>query len=326
MNAKKIIEIVNKFKDANILIVGDIMLDKYIWGEVKRISQEAPVQIAHINNETYAPGGAANVANNISALGAKVTVVGLVGNDEAKNILINELKKRDINTKGIITDPNRPTTAKIRVIAQNQQLMRMDYEKSHEPEYGICERILDFIKSTINLYDVVIISDYSKGVVTKEMLTSIKKLCSTRKKKIVVDPKPKNMALYDNVFMITPNHIEASKFTGIEEGNNNANINKMGEKIQKSLNTNVLITRGSKGVTLFEKGKDHINIPTKAKEVYDITGAGDTIVAALALAIASGSDLRTASLISNYAAGIVVGKLGTSTLTKDELIKAIKET
>lgn len=325
MNTKKITGIINKFSNANVLVVGDIMLDKYIWGKVSRISREAPVQIAHVNNESYTPGGAANVANNISALGAKVTLIGLVGNDEAKNILINELKKRDINTKGIVTDSNRPTTAKIRIIAQNQQLMRMDYEKSHEPEYEVHERILDFIKSTISLHDIVIISDYSKGVVTKELLNNIKELCKRKEKRIVVDPKPKNMALYDNVFIITPNHTEASKFTGIEEGNNNAHINKIGEKIQKSLNTNVLITRGGKGMTLFEKGKKAVSVPIKAREVYDITGAGDTVVASLALAIASGSDIRTASLISNYAAGVVVGKLGTSTLTKDELIKAIKE-
>lgn len=324
MDTEKFIDIINKFKNARVLIIGDVMLDKYVWGEVSRISQEAPVQIVNINNETYIPGGAANVANNITSLGAKATIIGLAGSDEAKDILITELKKKNIGTKGIITDSNRPTTTKTRIMSQNQQLIRMDHEKNHSPEPATNEKILNSVKSTIDAHDVVIISDYSKGVVTKELVDTIKDLCSSEGKKIIVDPKPENMHLYSNVSIITPNHHEACSFLGVKEKNGNKCIEESGKKIQKSLNTDILMTRGSKGMTLFEKGKNPDNISTKTKEVYDITGAGDTVVAALTLAIASGSDLKTASWISNYAAGVVVGKLGTSTLTKDELVRVIK--
>lgn len=325
MNTGEIISTINQFKDKSILVIGDIMLDEYVWGEVKRISAEAPVQIVNVNNESFVPGGAANVASNICALGAKAAIVGLIGEDETGKRLIDELKRRGINADGIITDPNRPTTTKTRVMAQNQQLIRVDHEKKHSPSEDQHKRIIQFIKSTISSYDLVAVSDYSKGVITKDLMGKLKELCKENRKKIIVDPKPENMALYNNVFMITPNHIEASKFAGIKEENSHDSIKEIGTIIQKRLDTHLLITRGSKGMTLFEKGKDPITILTQAKEIYDITGAGDSAFAALAVAIASGSSLRTASVISNYAAGIVVGKMGTATASKKELISYFEE-
>lgn len=323
MNISKITGEINKFGKANILVVGDIMLDKYIWGDVNRISQEAPVQIVNVVNETYLPGGAANVANNLVSLGAKVTLVGLVGDDEEKDRLIKELNKKNIGTDGIFVDSKRPTTKKVRIVSKNQQLLRIDYEKSQNADHDISRKLISFVESKIGCHDILIISDYSKGVITKEVLISIKEICKNNGKKIIADSKPNNLHLYRGVFMITPNHHEACKFALVDDKNEDDHIFMAGEKLKDNLNTNVLITRGSRGMTLFEKGKDPLNMPAKTREVYDITGAGDTVVAALAIAIASGSDLGTASLISNYAAGVVVGKLGTSTLTKEELIEAI---
>lgn len=322
---EKLLKIIEKFRQKKILIIGDIMLDKYIWGDVTRISPEAPVQVVNVIKENYAPGGAANVANNISALGKKTYIVGITGNDPIKDILISELKKRKINVEGIFTDDSKVTIQKVRVFARNQQLLRFDYEKKGYLKDKTEKEILIFINNLFNDIDAIAISDYSKGVITENLMIHLTQLCAKRNKVIVVDPKPCHKEFYRGSTLISPNHKEAIEMAGLAiEENNNENINKIGKKLIETLETNILITRGEKGMSLFEKNGQIIHIPTYAKEVFDIIGAGDTVVASLTLALASGATLKEAAIIANHAAGITVGKIGTTTVTYEELKKSIQ--
>ena len=318
----KLINRIEQFKDKKILVIGDVMLDKYIWGGVSRISPEAPVQVVNVSKESYAPGGAANVANNIAALNANVFLVGIVGNDSAKDMLITELKKRNIDVDGICIDNSKPTIQKVRVLGRNQQLLRFDYEKKGYTDNKIESNILDFIEGKIDDIDAIIISDYAKGIITKNLMEKLVELCSNKDKIIVVDPKPKHKEFYNNVTLITPNHTEAHQMTS--EFEENSNEEKTGKLLIEELQSNVLITRGEKGMSLFEKNGKITHIPTFAKEVYDIVGAGDTSVATLTLALASGASYEEAAIIANHAAGITVGKIGTSTVNIKELKKSIE--
>ncbi len=320
---EKLLKIIQNFKNKKILVIGDIMLDKYIWGNVTRISPEAPVQVVSVQAESYAPGGAANVANNIAAIGSCSYMSGIVGKDVANEILLREIKKRNIKTDGIIIDEKKPTIQKVRIIGQNQQLLRVDYEKNEYLNRETEKKIADFAAGIIKEIDGIVVSDYAKGVVTKGLMRNVIDLCKENKKTIVIDPKPEHKMLYKEVTLITPNSKEASQMAGIEP-EPEKNILKIGKKILKELKAPVLITRGEKGMALFETNGRIMNIPTKAKEVYDVTGAGDTVVATATLALVSGATLREAAIIANHAAGIVVGKVGTSTLTINELKQSLE--
>lgn len=303
------------FKDKNILVVGDVMLDKYLIGEVERISPEAPVPVVHIKKENFTAGGAANVANNIRSLNGKVTLIGIIGDDEAGKKLKKILYKNKINFKPIVLEDSS-TIQKIRILSQNQQLLRIDYEnKSIDSQNKIIKTIDDLVEDN----DLVVVSDYAKGVIKEKVMNYLKRTAKKLNKKIIVDPKPKNAYLYNNVFLITPNQKEAMEIYGRDD-----KINKIGKYLFESLNSNILITRGEKGMSLFEKNKKPVHISTKAKSVYDVSGAGDTVIATLSLCIASNLELLISAEIANYAAGIVVGKLGTATVSRKELLEYIK--
>lgn len=320
-----LIKIVEQFKNKKILVIGDVMLDKYIWGEVTRISPEAPVQIVNVSRESYAPGGAANVANNIAALDASSIIVGVVGNDGTRDILSNELKKRNIDVSGLITDDNKRTIKKVRVFGRSQQLLRFDYEKKDDVDAKTEGLIFSFISKRIDGIDAVIVSDYAKGTITKRLMEKLVKLCNDKGKIIVVDPKPKHKEFYKNATLITPNNKEANEMAGFaEEDSSDEHVEKIGKQLLRELNSTVLVTRSERGMALFEKNGDITSIPTFAKEVYDIVGAGDTVVASVALALASKASFRDASIIANYAAGITVGKVGTSTVSTEELKEKIE--
>jgi len=306
----ELLNTLENFKEKNILIIGDIMLDKYIFGKVDRISPEAPVQVVEVKKENYLPGGAANVANNIAALNANAFMVGIVGNDNEANILLEELNKRNINTSGIVKDAQKPTTQKVRILGQKQQLLRIDYEKKDYINKEAENNILNFIKTQINNTDAIIISDYAKGVITQDLIKEIKDIA--KEKIIIVDPKPKHKDFYKGTTLITPNLKEAKEMTEKEED------------LIKELDSPILITKGEKGMSLYEKDGNITNIPTKAKEVYDVSGAGDTVVATLALALSSNTTLKQAAILANHAAGITVGKVGTSTVTIEEIKKNIE--
>ena len=321
--SQRLLNILNNFKNKKILVVGDIMLDKYIWGEVSRISPEAPVQVVNVKKETYAPGGASNVASNVSALNGKAFMVGLVGNDEAKVVLLKELAKKEINTDGIFTDEDKPTTQKVRIVGRGQQLLRVDYEDREHIHKETENYLTKFLEKTIKDADTVVISDYAKGVITEKLINSLVGAAKKFGKVVIVDPKPSHMGLYSNVTLITPNNAEASEMADMEEGSDDA-VKKIGLKLLKALNTNVLMTRGEKGMSLFEKNGSITHIPAKAKEVYSIIGAGDTVVATIALATACGASLKEAATLANIAAGIKVGKIGTASVSIDEIKKGIE--
>ena len=322
MDKEKLVNILKQFKDKKVLVVGDIMLDKYIWGDVSRISPEAPVQIVHVMKETFAPGGASNVGNNISSLSGKVMMVGIAGDDHAKNVLLEDLKKRSINTNGIFLDKDKPTTQKVRIIGKGQQLLRVDYEDKEHIHKTIEKSIMDYIEKTIKEVDVVVIADYAKGVITPEISASLIKLAKENNKEVIVDPKPNHRDLYANATLITPNSLEACKMTDFDEVND-ANATEIGSKLMKYLNTNVLITRGNKGMSLFEKDGSKTHIPTSAREVYSLIGAGDTVIATIALAVASGANFKDAAILANIAAGIKLGKIGTASVSIDEIMKEL---
>ena len=311
-------EILEKFKTRRIAVIGDLMLDKSIYGDVLRISPEAPVQVVNVTKEEYRPGGSANVASNIAALSAKAVVIGVAGNDSACKILKGRLESMGIDTSGVFVDESRPTIQKVRILGQHQQLLRVDYEKNESIPKKIQQGILSYLKRIIRDIDAIVISDYNKGMVCEDFTSEILDICRKSRKVIVVDPKPSNKKFFNKVSLIAPNHKEASEMVGIEEKSDDDLI-RIGKKLVKEINSNVLITRGEKGMSLFDKKGPITNIPTKAKEVYDVTGAGDTVCATLTLALACGCSLKNASILANHAAGIVVGKLGTSTISLDEL-------
>jgi len=319
-----LLKLVDDFSNKKIMVIGDLMLDKYIWGDVSRVSPEAPVQVVNVSKENYAPGGAANVANNVAALNAGVFMVGVVGDDHAQKILLDELEERKINVDGIVSMHDRPTVQKIRVMARGQQLLRVDYEDHSYVNGDVAGQMLDFIKKSINDIDAIVVSDYAKGVITKEFMDSLGKLVQQFNKILVIDPKPKNTFFYRNATVVTPNHKEAAEMAREEERNDDG-ITRIGNKLVKMMKSNVLITRGEHGMSLFEKQGKITNIKTRAREVYDVTGAGDTVVATVALALAAGAELKEAAALANYAAGVVVAKVGTSTMVVDELKAAIKD-
>jgi len=314
----ELLQILNNFKGKKIAVIGDVMLDKYIFGNVERISPEAPVQVVEVKKENYLPGGAANVANNIAALQGNAFMVGIVGKDNEANILLEELKKRNINTQGIFTDNNKPTTQKVRILGQKQQLLRIDYEKRDYLNEETENNILNFIKEKINNIDAIIISDYTKGVITENLINQIKDIA--KDKTIIVDPKPEHMDFYKDVSLVTPNIKEAREMTNSKSND----FKEIGRKMLNRLNSPILITKGKEGMSLFEIDGNIINIPTKAKEVYDVSGAGDTVVATLTLALASNATIKEAAILANHAAGITVGKLGTATVTIEEIKQSLE--
>lgn len=306
-------KIIESFKGKKVLVVGDVMLDQYVFSKVDRISPEAPVPIAKVVEEKYALGGAANVANNISSLGGSAYLVGLVGNDAAGKMIGDISLSKGIHSS-LVAEEGGMTTKKIRIVGHSQQLLRIDYEqlpKAHERQKSeLIEKASEYAAKC----DLCIVSDYAKGVISKELVDAIKK----SGKKLIVDPKPKNKGLYGGAYLITPNISEASAMCGmqIEE---EADWETAGKRLSGELNSNVFLTLGQHGARLFELNGKSTHFPSVAREVYDVSGAGDTVVAAVSLAIASGTGLGEACRIANAAAGIKVGKFGTAPVTAQEL-------
>jgi D-glycero-beta-D-manno-heptose-7-phosphate kinase len=316
--------ILKKFPKANVLIIGDLILDRFIRGDAKRISPEAPVPVVEVREETYCLGGAGNVANNIVSLGGKVSVVGVVGNDYTAEILLKEFNGKKVNTDGIFTDKTITTSIKTRIIVSHQQIVRFDKETVRELSPLISQKIIEYINKKIPASDAVLISDYGKGVITKKVISEIIKLSKKYKKIVTVDPKIEHFSRYKYVDCLTPNTYEAITGMKVSKLKGKNDFDKLGIKILKKLKCkSVLITQGESGMTLFTS-KSKVHIPTMAKDVFDVTGAGDTVIATLTMALASGATLLDAAKIANYAAGIVVAKLGTATVSPSELSKVLK--
>lgn len=330
--------IINGFPRARIMVIGDLILDEYIWGSVDRVSPEAPVPVVWANKRTFVPGGAANVGNNIRALDGQVCLVGVTGKDRNSEILLSELKKRNINTKGIIKVGQRYTTVKTRIIAGHQQIVRVDWEHTDALTPQNNSGILWFIEKNIRNFDALVIEDYGKGVINAHLLSELAKLTKRHKKIITVDPKEEHFLYYRGVTSITPNRKElenairnlkikdtANKFKlNNDRLTTDKDIDKAARQILKYLRLDsILVTLGECGMHLFEKSGRVTHIPTVAQEVFDVSGAGDTVISCFTLALCCGADKLEAAKIANFAAGIVVSKIGTAVTNRKELLEKI---
>ncbi len=314
-----------KVKNTKILIIGDLMVDRYIWGTVSRISPEAPVPVVKVIKEEIKLGGSANVLNNIISLNGNVEICGVIGDDQNGENLLNILKKKNISTDGVIAEKNRITTVKTRIIGNNQQIVRVDRESDDGLFLSTFKKIEKYLKIKIKEVDAVIISDYGKGVIFKESFELIIELCKKYNKIVNVDPKNQNMGIYKNPTLLTPNLNEASFAAGFPI--TITNLKEGGDYLLKKFQCDYLIiTLAEKGMAIFFKDKDeYIHLPTIAKDVYDVTGAGDTVISVLTLAMATGLNVIDAAKIANIAAGIVVGKMGAATVEPEELKLAWKQ-
>lgn len=325
MTISKIQKIFSRFKNKKILVIGDIILDRYIFGKVTRISPEAPVPVVDVYEESYRLGGAANVANNIIALGGKAYLSGIIGKGMGGKIVRDLLSEKGIGQDYIFED-TRKTTVKTRIIGGNQQIVRFDIEDRRRLEGKTKETFISMIKRAVKDFDAVIVSDYKKGVVSEELF---KVLVEYKKNGgfIAVDPKIGHFRLYKYVSLITPNLAEASHGAEIEIKDEKTLL-KAGYTLLKKLSCDaVLITRGEEGMSLFQNSDSEVEVthlPTVAKKVFDVTGAGDTVIATITLTYVAGATLAQAAKISNVAAGVVVGKVGTATATIQEIIEVIK--
>lgn len=322
----KLINFLDSFKKQTILVIGDTMVDKFIWGKVSRISPEAPVPVVEITKETETLGAAGNVANNITALGAKAVIISAIGEDNTGKSMFEMLEEKGIDASRLVYDPHRPTIIKTRIIATNQQVVRVDREIKGVLSRLTEAKIIKNIEAAVPEADGMILSDYGKGVINPKVLKRAIYLARKHKIPVTVDPKIENFKKYKRVTSITPNLKEASEGMNVKNIADEQAVEALGKKILKTLNSDsVLITRGEMGMTLIRPGNKVTTIPTRAKEVYDVTGAGDTVISTMTLALAAGADLAGAAEIANFAAGIVVGKLGTATTSPEELKKTIKE-
>ncbi len=321
---KRLLEIVKKFRGARILVLGDVMADQYLWGDVDRISPEAPVPVVRVQRMEYLLGGAANVAGNLHALGAQVALCSVIGEDEAGEKLMGMLAGIGIDD-GLITAKDRRTTIKIRVVAHSQQVVRVDWEN---PEFvgAKCRRkMIENLKTLLPGLDAIIVSDYGKGVVDKPLLDELRKLSRKHGVLVAVDPKIRNMANYRGFTTMTPNHQEVGEAIGVKLANTDDVIHAAGRRLRRKLRLeSLVVTRGEEGMSLFAEGDEVIDIPTVAREAYDVTGAGDTVIAALTCGLAAGGSLHEAALIANFAAGLVIAEVGTASATAGEVTAAIR--
>jgi len=301
------------------------MLDEYMWGTVSRISPEAPVPVVAVRSESVRVGGAGNVATNVAALGGRATLIGLVGNDMAAERLGRELELAGVKSDGLIVDRSRPTTIKSRVVAGSQHVVRFDRESDVPVSRAIRRQVVAAVRERMREADVLLISDYAKGLMGPGLARAVLVLAARQRRLVAVDPKVQHLALFKGVTVIAPNHHEAAAAARIPV-RSEADLVRAGRLLLRRLKVRaVLITRGEYGMSLFEAGKPVVHIPTVAREVYDVTGAGDTVMGAFSLALAAGADMREAAVIANFAAGVVVGKRGTATVSRAELERALRD-
>ena len=323
---RELLRIIARFPGRRVLVVGDLMLDQYVRGSVGRISPEAPVPVVRVTGESTIPGGAGNVVNNIASLGANVSVLGVIGEDQAGSRLVEHFRGRGVDVSGVCVDIERQTTQKCRVIAERQQVVRFDRETAGPLSAATESRLLASLDAELPKADAVILSDYGKGVINPRVLARALSSARRRGIPITVDPKPEHFRLYKGVTCVTPNTSEAWACMRRDPNPGSGAIDALGKDILKVLKSrSVLITRGPDGMSLFENGaKIRItHIPTQAREIFDVSGAGDTVISTLTLALAAGASLRRAAELANHAAGIVVAKLGTATTDAKELAGAL---
>jgi len=311
--------LIARFPRVRVLVAGDLMLDHFIWGRVERISPEAPVPVVQVTAESRRLGGAANVIHNLRALGGRVTACGVVGGDVAGHELVDELRRLGADTAGVVRSRDSATTRKTRIIAHQQQVVRLDREEAGASAVRAAARARGFLLANLGRADVVVISDYGKGLITPTLLAVLAAVRARRPFPLVIDPKQINFAHYRRPSLVTPNRDEASRASGIDIRDAGSLARAGAALLARWQADAVLITRGEQGMSLFVPEAPARHFPTVARNVYDVTGAGDTVVAACALALGSGASLETAAVLANHAAGIVVGEVGTATVTAPQL-------
>ena len=316
---------------ARVLVVGDVMLDHFIWGNVARISPEAPVPVVEFARESFMPGGAANVARNLTAMDVPTELFGTVGRDDAASQLRRLLKEQHVGCGGLLAGASRPTSVKTRIVAHQQQVVRIDREARDGLSAPMTQRLLGLVRAQIRQTAAVIVVDYGKGVVTQSLLEELKKICRAHGVWLSLDPKPVHHLDLAGLSIISPNRKETFELAKLEDETRNANpfsdknLMQAANRLLRELSPAVLlITLGEQGMLLCQRGQKPFHIPTVAQEVFDVSGAGDTVIAMFTLAIGAGASLVEAAILSNHAAGIVVGKIGTATTSPDELLASFK--
>jgi D-glycero-beta-D-manno-heptose-7-phosphate kinase len=324
-------QLLSAAEKTRVLVVGDVMLDQFLWGSVSRISPEAPVPVVDFLRESYMPGGAANVAGNLAALHASTELFGLVGRDDAAKNLRQLLEAQRIDCRGLLVESNRPTSVKMRIVAQQQQVVRVDRESRLASDGPTTRRLLAALEPAILTADAVIVGDYGKGVVTQSLLDGLKHFCRARGVWLSLDPKPVHSLGISSLSLLTPNRKEAFELAGINDGNRSndplrdTTLLRVVDKLLQDLAPAVLlITLGDQGMLLCQRNHKPVHIPTVAQEVFDVSGAGDTVIASFTLAIAAGASPLEAAIFSNHAAGVVVGKVGTAVIAPEELLASFK--
>ena len=325
-DSKVLSEGIDKFSSCRILVVGDVIMDEFLWGRVERISPEAPVPVVQVEEESLVLGGAGNVVNNIISLGGQALLCGVVGNDAMGRELVHMLEKMNSPSHGLVVEDRRPTTIKTRVVAHSQQVVRVDREESEPVTEASIEGIITTVEEQTGSIDAIVVSDYGKGVVTRSLMDGLRSLGQDGQPILAVDPTVRNLALYKDVTLITPNNYEAQQMSGIHIEDDQS-LRRAGAHLLEELGCQtVLITQGDKGMTLFESNGQTTQIPTVARKVFDVSGAGDTVIATFTLALAAGMKPSDAALIANLAAGIVVGEVGTATVAASRLKEIMIDT
>lgn len=313
-----LLKVLGRTEPPRVLVVGDVMLDRFVWGDVGRISPEAPVPVVRVQRETVHLGGAANVAANLRSMGASAAVTGILGRDAAGELLSSNLEEAGIESR-LIAAAGRETTVKTRIIARAQQVVRVDREDDGKLDPTNGDRLLHEIRSGLSDADALVISDYGKGVVSGDLLGTVLPEARECGLPVVIDPKPRNFSHYQPATIISPNEAEAARATALEIHNDQDCLAAARAVLDRLETDSVLITRGERGMLLLERNGEPLYIPATAREVYDVTGAGDTVVAVLAMALGSGASLEEAARLANHAAALVVGKVGTAWTTLDEI-------
>jgi D-beta-D-heptose 7-phosphate kinase/D-beta-D-heptose 1-phosphate adenosyltransferase len=312
-----------KLAGKRVLVIGDVMADHYIWGKVERISPEAPIPVVHVSREEVKPGGAANVACNIAALGGTVSLAGILGDDATAATLRRILGAQAINVEGLVADPARPTIEKTRVIAQSQQVVRVDRELQRALDAPVQARFLEICLRQVEACDAVLFSDYAKGALSSELALAVTDRARRLGKVVAADPKPANVGWFQGVGIITPNQGEAASASGIaiyDDASAEAAARVLLERLRSDA---ILVTRGEHGMTLLQSHGGVTHIPTRAREVFDVTGAGDTVIATLTLALAAGMPVPEACALANAAAGIVVAEIGVAVVGPERLARSL---
>ena len=328
MTSSALLKSIARFADAKVLVIGDIIIDHFLWGTASRISPEAPVPVVNVHREELLLGGSANVLRNIVSLGGQGVLCGLIGNDAMGQKALELVADLGVPTEGLVIS-QRPTTVKTRVVAQGQQVVRFDREQTGVPSKISLNTLLQFLEKHLSAYDAIMVSDYAKGVVSEQLMIRLHQLLREVRKRekrtlpLIVDPKPSNMHCFIGATIITPNHHEAMQMAGIRLEDDRSLV-AIARQIRDDIGCEaVLITRGEAGMALLQPDDQMVTIPTMAKEVYDVTGAGDTVAATLALGLAAGCEMYEAAVLANHAAGIAVGKIGTACVTAKELAAAV---